>query len=97
MDPLVIPKNRKGLVWLKFTLQDAEGHVALEGSFMESKIPNRYSSYETLMNKFIVFESSNFHKESTSQVWEYALMEEYQSIIRNDVWKFFHDLNEILW
>ena len=39
--------------WAQQTLQDAEGHEAPDGTFRESKRPQRFSSYVALMSHII--------------------------------------------
>jgi len=62
---VIVRETRKILAWLKYTLQDAEGHAALQGIFKESKRPKRYSSYVALMTKLIDFKPSNFEEATT--------------------------------
>ena len=45
--------SKRRLLWLRETLEDAERHVALRGTFRESKKPNMYQEYLTAMNTII--------------------------------------------
>jgi hypothetical protein len=72
--------------WLRDTLRDAEGHTAPRGTFRESRPPQRFSSYVALMSNIIDSEPSSFEEATGQQVWKDAMMEEYQSIMKNDVW-----------
>ena len=45
------------------------------------------SSYVALMRKIIDSKSSMFEEAAKQQVWKDAMMEEYQSIMKNDPWK----------
>jgi hypothetical protein len=56
------------------------------GTFKESKRPQRFSSYIAAMNHIIDYEPSSYEEASSQPVWRYAMMEEYQSIMKNDVW-----------
>jgi hypothetical protein len=67
-------------------LKDAEGHVAPRGTFKESRPLQRFSSYVALMSNIIDSEPSSFEEAICQQVWKDAMMEEYQSIVKNDVW-----------
>jgi hypothetical protein len=67
-------------------LQEAERHAAPRGTFRERKRPQRFSSYVATMSHIIDFEPSCYEEASSQQVWRDAMMEEYQSIIKNDVW-----------
>ena len=40
MDPLDPPPYRRGPLWLRDTLQDAEKHISPTGTFRESKKPS---------------------------------------------------------
>ena len=58
LDPIDPPlpelsSSRKRPSWLRGTLDDAEGHTAPRGTFRESKKPNRYQGYLTIMNTII--------------------------------------------
>jgi len=92
MDPIDPPpyepsSSRKRPSWLKGLLDDAEGHAAPRGTFRESKKPNRYQGYLTIMSKIIQNEPSSFSDAVKHQVWKDAMTEEYESIIKNDVWE----------
>nr|QHR90809.1 hypothetical protein Q903MT_gene4835 [Picea sitchensis] len=89
--------TRKRPAWLRETLQDAERIAAPRGSFRESKRPQRFSSYMALMSHIIDSEPSSYEEAATQQVWKDAMMEEYQSIMKNDVWKLFRDQKGSQW
>ena len=63
-----------------------ERYGALEGSLRESKGPRIYSSYMALLSDIIDAEPSSFEEAVGKQVWKDAMHEEYQSIMKNDVW-----------
>jgi hypothetical protein len=67
-------------------LKNVEGHTATRGTFRESRPPHRFSSYVALMSNIIDSEPSSFEEVAGNQVWKDAMMEEYQSIMKNDVW-----------
>ena len=73
--------------WEQQTLQDAKGHEAPHGTFRERKIPQRFSSYVALMSHIIDSEPTTYEDASRHQVWKDAMVEEYQSIMKNDVWE----------
>jgi hypothetical protein len=50
------------------------------------KIPQRYSCYAAAMSHIIHFEPSCYEEETSHPVWRDVMMEEYQSIMKNDVW-----------
>lgn len=54
--------------------------------FRHSRQPQRYTSYTALMTELVDIEPS--YKEAASQqVWQDAMVEEYSSIMKNDVWE----------
>ena len=73
--------------WLRETLQEGEKHAAPEGAFREKKRPNRFSSYMALMSNIINSEPSSYDQAADHQVWKDAMVDEYQSIMKNDVWE----------
>ena len=77
--------SRKRPRWAQQTLQDAKGHEAPHGTFRESKKPQRFSSYVALMSHIIDSEPTTYEDASRNQVWKDAMVEEYQSIMKNDV------------
>jgi hypothetical protein len=68
-------------------LQEVEGYAAPKGSFKESKRPHKFSNYATLMSRIIDSELSTFEETVEKQEWKDVMMEEYQSIMKNDVWE----------
>jgi len=65
MDPIDPPPyepspSKKRPSWLKGLLDDAEGHAAPRETFRESKKPNRYQGYLTIMSTIIQNEPSSF-------------------------------------
>eukprot|EP00253_Pinus_taeda_P034302 PITA_34302 len=83
----IVPETRKGHAWLERTLKEVEGHVAARGTFGESKKSESYSGYTTLMCKIIKSEPSTYEEAAKEQVWKVAMTEEYQSVLKNDVWE----------
>eukprot|EP00253_Pinus_taeda_P003735 PITA_03735 len=91
MDPIDPPlpepsSSRKRPSWLRGTLDGAEGHIAPRGTFRESKKPTRYQGYFTIMSTIIQNEPSSFEEAVKHQVWKDAMNEEYESIMKKDVW-----------
>jgi hypothetical protein len=68
-------------------LKDAQEHVeAPKKTFREIRPSWKYSSNMALMCDIIDSEPSNFEEASKRQVWRDAMVEEYSSIMKNDVW-----------
>jgi hypothetical protein len=55
-------------------------------TFRESKRPRLYSNYVALVSNIIDAEPSNYEEAIEKKVWKDAMIEEYQSIMKNDVW-----------
>jgi hypothetical protein len=72
--------------WLRDTLKDAEGHSTPKGTFRERRPTQRFSNYVPLMSNIINSKPSSFEEAAGQQVWKDAMMEEYHSIMKNDVW-----------
>jgi hypothetical protein len=52
----------------------------------ESRTPQKYSSYMALMCDIIDYDPSSTKEASERQVWWDIMVEEYSSIMKNDVW-----------
>jgi hypothetical protein len=80
------PVKRKS-AWCREILKEAEKHVAPKGTFRESKKPDKYSGLIAQLNLVIDSEPSTFEEASKHKVWKDAMIEEYESILKNDVWE----------
>ena len=67
-------------------MQAAERIVAPKGTFRERKRPHRFGGYVALMSSISDVEPSSFEEANKLQVWKDAMLEEYRSIIKNNVW-----------
>jgi hypothetical protein len=87
--PINIPRDitigHKTLAWAQQTLHEAKGQKAPQGTTRESKRPKRFSSYLSAMTHIIDSEPICHGEASGEQVWQDAMTEEYQSILKNDV------------
>ena len=87
MDPIDPPPSlRKRPSWLRDTLEDVEGHMASRGAFRESKKSSRYQGYLAAMSTIVQSKPGSFEEAVKHQVWKDAMHEEYESIMKNDVW-----------
>jgi hypothetical protein len=76
------------LRWFEQTLRDAREHVKPpRTTLQESKPPRKFPTYMALMTNIIDSEPSNFEEAASQQMWRDAMMEEHNSIMRNDVWE----------
>jgi len=87
IEPVIIPKTRKCPSLLEFFLQEAERLKAPSGTFRESKNPKRFSNYWACMTKLINEELTTFEEADQKKQWKETMIEEHQSIIKNDVWE----------
>jgi hypothetical protein len=67
-------------------MQEVERITAPKGTFRERKRPHRFGGYVALMNNISDAEPSSFEETDKLQVWKDAMLEEYRSIIKNNVW-----------
>jgi hypothetical protein len=72
--------------WLQETLKDDEGHIASRDTCRERRPLQRFGAYVSLMRNIIHYDISSFEEVAGQQVWKDVMMEEYQSIMKNDVW-----------
>jgi hypothetical protein len=56
------------------------------GTFRESKRPHSYSCYAAATSHIIDSQPSCYEEASSHSICRDAMMEEYQSIMKNDVW-----------
>jgi hypothetical protein len=66
-------------------VREAERITAPKGTFRERKRPHRFGGYVALMSNISDVEPS-FEEVDKLQVWKDAMLEEYNSIIKNNVW-----------
>jgi hypothetical protein len=83
--PLVTSKKRK-LRWFQQTPKEAKENVGEpKRQFKESRAPERLGSYLAMVKSITDAEPKTFAQEIDQQVWREAMLEEYDSIMRNDV------------
>jgi len=69
-------------------LQDARENVgAPTNLFRKRRSPKRDTSYMALMNKIVKIEPSSFKEAVEKHVWVDAMVEEYETILKNNVWE----------
>ena len=56
-------------------------------STRESRPPERFCSDVAMVTGITESEPSSYEEEATQQVWREAMVEEYASIMKNDVWE----------
>ena len=65
---------------------DAEKYGAPDGTSREKKRPKIFSSYLTLLCGIIDQEPISYEEAAEKKVWQDAMIKEYQSLMKNDVW-----------
>jgi hypothetical protein len=85
--PLVTSGKRKPR-WFQQTLKEAKENVGEpKRQFRESRAPERLGSYLAMVTSITDAEPQTFAQAVDQQVWREAMLEEYDSIMRNDVWE----------
>ena len=72
--------------WAHELIQDSEKYGAQDGSLIESKRPHAYSNCVALLSDIIDAERSNFEEVVEKKVWKDVMHEDYQLIMKKDVW-----------
>ena len=78
--------NRKP-TWEQELLREAERYCTLEGMHRDRKRAHPYNSYVALLCDIIDKYPSTYEEATKNKEWKYAMIEEYQSIMNNDVWE----------
>ena len=79
------PHKRK-LAWVWQAIQGAKRYGALEENHRERKRTRSCFRYVALLCDFIDKDPSSYEEAAEQKVWKHAMIEEYQSIMKNDVW-----------
>ena len=53
----------------------------------QRRSPDQYTIYMALMNELVETESSSFEEAVQKPVWDDAMVEEYESIVKKNVWE----------
>jgi hypothetical protein len=81
---MTISHKRKS-AWDREIIQDGEKYGVPEGTTRHVKRPKPLSSYMALMRDLLENEPTFFEESIQKKEWEDAMIDEYQSIIKNDV------------
>jgi hypothetical protein len=79
--------HKRKLAWARELIQDGEKYGVPEGTTRQVKRPKPFSSYMALMCDLLEKEPTCFEEAIQKKEWADAMTEEYQSIIKNDVWE----------
>ena len=67
------------------TLKEAKLIGILEKTVRERRLPERFNSYVPLVTSIVESDPSSYEEATRQQVWREAMVEEYSSIMKNDV------------
>jgi hypothetical protein len=85
--PKMMISHKRNLAWARELIQDGEKYGAPEGTMRQVKKPKPFSSFMALMCDLIDKEPTLFEESTQKKEWEDDMIEEYQSIIKNDLWE----------
>jgi hypothetical protein len=85
--PHMTISHKRKPTWARELIQDGQKYGVLEGTTRHVKKPNPFSSYMALMCDHLEKEPTCFEESIQKQEWADSMTEEYQSIIKNDVWE----------
>jgi hypothetical protein len=85
--PQMTFSHKRKPAWERELIQDGEKYGVPEGTTRQVKRPKPFSSYMTLMCNLLDEEPTCFEEAIQKKEWVDAMKEEYQSIIKNDVWE----------
>ena len=80
-----ISQKRKP-AWVREIIQEAEIYGELEGSTRTNKRSKPYSSCVALMCDLVDQEPTSYEEAAQKKEWVETMTDEYQSIMKNDVW-----------
>ena len=81
-------RGRKRLTEAERLAQDAEKVVGPPtAQRRQRQSPDRYTGYMALLSKCVVTEPSSFEEAVEDPAWVDAMVEEYDSIVRNSAWE----------
>jgi hypothetical protein len=73
--------------WFEQILRDAREHVEPPRTTFRERSPQKFPTYMALMTNIIDLEPSIFEEATIQHVWRDSMVEEHNSIMRNDVWE----------
>ena len=88
------PPRKKTPKWLRDSLKEAQEFGTPKEPVRAIQMPDRLGM--ALLASLRDSEPSTFEEASQHHVWRDAMMEEYHSIMKNDVWEIIPMLEEIL-
>jgi hypothetical protein len=80
------PTQKRRPTWSQEAIKDAEKYGAQDGSSRKVKKPKPYLDYVVLLCHIIDVEPTSYEDVAGKKEWKDVMVEEYQSIMNNDVW-----------
>jgi hypothetical protein len=85
--PQITILHKRKPTWARELIQDGEKYDVPQGTMRQVKKPKPFSSYTTLMCDLLEEEPTCFEEAIQRKEWADAMTEEYQSIMKNEVWE----------
>jgi hypothetical protein len=79
--------HKRKPTWARELIQDGEKYGVPQGTTRQVKRPKPFSSYTALMCDLLEEEPTCFEEAIQRKEWADAMIEEYQSIMKNEVWE----------
>jgi hypothetical protein len=85
--PQMMILHKRKPTWARDLIQYGEKYGVLEGTSRQVKRPYPFSSYSALMCDLLEEKPTCFEEAIHRKEWEDVMTEEYQSIMKNEVWE----------
>jgi len=82
-----VPSGKRKPKWLQDTLQDAKKFGAPKKRARERTPAERFCTYVAMVTNIVESKPSSYEETTNHQIWREAMVEEYASIMKNDVWE----------
>jgi hypothetical protein len=79
--------HKRNPTWARELIQDGEKYGVPQKTTRQVKRPKPFSSYTALMCDLLEEEPACFEEAIQRKEWAYVMTEEYQSIMKNEVWE----------
>jgi hypothetical protein len=87
VDDEEVPSGKRKPKWLQETLKEADDFGGPKRATRESRPPERFCAHMAMVTSITESEPSSYEEAASQQVWREAMVEEYVSIMENDVWE----------
>jgi transposase InsO family protein len=87
VDDEEVPLGKRKPKWLQETLREADDFGGPKRATRESRPPERFCAHMAMVTSIAESEPSSYEEAASQQVWREGMVEEYVSIMENDVWE----------